>query len=452
MIEHMFDTEVPFDDDVELLEELTRQGLESWLAEGHDAAPGIPPELQVQAPGPVLAMMLSTVDIRVLPGPQRVAVLQARRRMLSHLQGQFYADVAAVADAVIETLGEAADDDPAFAEQAAASELRAALHLTRRAADEELALARSLQRRLPEVWEAMISGAIDRRHARLMVHGTDHLSAVRARRVACAALERAPQLTTGQLTALLRKLSAEVDPVDAKERYELAVDQRRVVVEPTTEGTANVHLLDLSPEDAMRISDRLNAAATQLRREGESRSMDQLRADVAVDVLLSGGVGGPARSSGRVTLTADLATLAELAEHAGELGGYGPVIADVARQVAEKGHDAEWRFSVTDDQGRPVQTGTTRRRPSSQQRREVEAGHPRCVFPGCRMPSSQCDLDHTTPWAAGGSTTVDNLLPLCRHDHRLRHEAGWTYGTTPEGDIAWISPLEQHYVGAGRSP
>ena len=446
----MFDIEVVFEDDTELIEDITKRELEAWLAE--EPQPGLPHELQSQRPGIALAAMLSTVEVRALTGPQRVAVLKARQRMLSHLQGRLYADMAAVADAVIETLGDDADDDPGFAEQAAASELRAALHLTRKTADDELAMARSLQRRLPEVWEAMVSGSVDDRRARLMIHRTDHLSAADARRVARAALGKAPELTTGQLTALLRKLAAEADPAHARTQYEHAVDQRRVVMEPTPDGTANLHLLDLSPADAIRIRDRLNEAARRLRRTGEGRSMDQLRADVAVDVLLSGGCEGNEMSGGSITLTADLVTLAELAEHAGDLGGYGPVIADIARQVAEHAHEAEWRFAVTDDEGRPVHTGTTRRRPTTQQRRDVEARHPRCVFPGCRMPSSQCDLDHTTPWADGGPTAFSNLAPLCRHDHRLRHEAGWRYGRTSEGELEWVSPLGQRYVTSGRSP
>lgn len=181
--------------------------------------------------------------------------------------------------------------------------------------------------------------------------------------------------------------------------------------------------------------------------------MDQLRADVAVDVLLSDGEPGRSRSTGgTVTLTADLATLAELADAAGDLGGYGPVIADIARQVAERAPEAEWRFSVNDDEGRPVHTGTTRRRPTNRQRRDVETLYPRCVFPGCRMPANQCDLDHTIPWAEGGTTTISNLAPLCRHDHRLRHEAGWRYGRTDRGDLEWVSPLGQRYATSGRSP
>ena len=75
--------------------------------------------------------------------------------------------------------------------------------------------------------------------------------------------------------------------------------------------------------------------------------------------------------------------------------GYGPVIADIARQVAENQPGAEWRWSLTHpDSGMVLDNGTTRRRPSTGQRRHVEARRPNCVFPGCRRPALDCDLDH----------------------------------------------------------
>ncbi|MGI8823239.1 MAG: HNH endonuclease signature motif containing protein [Acidimicrobiia bacterium] len=61
-------------------------------------------------------------------------------------------------------------------------------------------------------------------------------------------------------------------------------------------------------------------------------------------------------------------------------------------------------------------------RPGPGQRRQVETGNPTCVSPGCRIPAAGCDLDHRIPWSQGGPTSNDNLTPLCRHDHRIRHQ------------------------------
>ncbi len=457
----MFDSSTSAEDwlnqpeDGDLLFRLTEQALQEWLAS--DDRPGsqssLPHLVRTEEPGLVLAASLAEVDVRDLSGSDRVAVMQACQRMASHYQAKLYESMASVADAVIESLGEAADDEPGLAEQAAATEIRAALHLTRKAADGELGVARGFQRRLPDVWEALASGRIDRRRANLILHQTGHLTAAAAREVSRRALEKAPELTTGQLTALLKRLSLEENPADAKIRYEAAIEDRRVVVEPTIDGTANLHLYDISPETAMDISKRIDAAARQLKTADETRTMDQLRADVATDLLLS-SEGGRLDSGrhGGVTITTTLSTLAGLTEHPGDLSGYGPVISDIARQVTEQARDGSWTFTVTDGDGRPKFTGVTRRRPTASQQRQVESEYPTCVFPGCRMPASDCDLDHRETWAEGGATEPGNLAPLCRHDHRMRHEAGWQYQRNDEGDHRWSSPLGEQYVTSARAP
>jgi hypothetical protein len=64
----------------------------------------------------------------------------------------------------------------------------------------------------------------------------------------------------------------------------------------------------------------------------------------------------------------------------------------------------------------------------------------RCRFPGCRTPATRCDLDHNDPWPAG-TTNCDNLCCLCRHHHRLSHQApGWTMHRLPGGGLAWTTP------------
>ena len=67
----------------------------------------------------------------------------------------------------------------------------------------------------------------------------------------------------------------------------------------------------------------------------------------------------------------------------------------------------------------------------------------RCRFPGCRARAHRCDLDHTTPWPHG-TTTAANLCCLCRHHHRLSHQApGWHLRTLPDGGLHWTTPTGQ---------
>jgi hypothetical protein len=82
-------------------------------------------------------------------------------------------------------------------------------------------------------------------------------------------------------------------------------------------------------------------------------------------------------------------------------------------------------------------------RPPAALDRYVRHRDRRCRFPGCRTRAARCDLDHTTPWPAG-STTATNLSCLCRHHHRLRHQApGWTLHAHPDGALRWTTPTGQ---------
>ncbi len=264
-------------------------------------------------------------------------------------------------------------------------------------------------------------------------------------------ITHASHLTTGQLRARIDRIAIEADPEAAQQRYDTAINDRRIVTEATPSGTANLLGLELPPHRVTAISRRINHLARSLNTKDETRSIDQLRADVYLDLL--GGKDYANNTGGGVELRIDLDTLAGLTEHPGEIAGYGPVIADVAKQVTKQQQDTQWRWTVTDRAtGQPIANGTTQRRPTANRRRDVETRHPTCIFPGCRMPAIDCDLDHRTRWVDGGETTIDNLTPLCRHDHRIRHQAGWTHQPLPNGDHQWTTKLLHTYTTSGRPP
>ena len=76
--------------------------------------------------------------------------------------------------------------------------------------------------------------------------------------------------------------------------------------------------------------------------------------------------------------------------------------------------------------------------------------HPQCVFPWCTRPAARCDADHTTSHATGGPTCICNLAPLCRHHHRLKTFAGWSYRPLDPlhepGVYLWIDPHGLEYL------
>jgi hypothetical protein len=229
---------------------------------------------------------------------------------------------------------------------------------------------------------------------------------------------------------------------------------------PDRNGMA-VLLADLDETDAHRIHRRLTAIARGLTGDGESRTCDQLRADVLVDLILHppgraagtpGTVGsrgsradepqsvapdGPVGASGvpasgrpEIQVVVSLETLLGISEDPAEIPGMGPIPADLARTLAAEG---TWRAWVVDASGAVVSTGSRGYVPSVTVARAVRAREPLCRMPGCRQPSLRCDLDHTIPYPRG-ATSPANLGPLCRRHHVLKTHAGWQLEPDPHPD------------------
>jgi hypothetical protein len=401
--------------------------------------PGIPKGLAEIPPGPWLAGILASIDRDSLTGHDRVVLMQAQRRQVAHYEAELYASMNAVVESTEELDLESAVD-------AAADEIRAALTLTRRSAENQLGFAQQLVVDYPHVWEALQSGSIDVPRAMVLVNATCHLEPEHRDAVVEEGLKRAPTQTTGQLRARLDRFAMAIDPDVARKRYQQGLDGRHVAVEANSDGTANLYGISLAAADTQAALRRVNRIAKSLKTGDEERSLDQLRADVFLDLLNGRGQDrGAGINRGAVEITVDLQTLAGLSESPGELNGYGPVIADVARQVVLDQADSTHRITVK-DRGNPIWTGTTRRRATTHQTRQVGVRNRTCVFPGCRMPAADCDLDHTQDFAMGGPTIVDNLAPLCRHDHRAKHQRGWTLERHGPGAYQWTSPLGHTYA------
>ncbi len=398
--------------------------------------------------GAELAVALAGLDRDRLAGDDRVEVLKARSRLKAHVDAQLIADMVSIIDAEHEVSSWWRPTD--VIHDQATAEIQAALTWTRRASDHQVAFASTLYVDYPQVWKALDAGLIDLPKARIICNQTVHLDAEVRDKVVEIALERAPRQSTGLLAARIRRMAIWVDPDDAKKRYRAGLEDRRVASEANHDGTANLFGMNMSPSETQAAMRRINRLARRMKKKGDERTIDQIRADIFLD-LLNGRNGAKGRDRGTVDIRADLATLAGLSENPGEIPGFGPVVADIARQVAEQQHDAEWRYTVTDENGAPIATGTTRRRPDAAMTRRVQATAGTCVFPSCRMPSLDCDLDHNLAWVESGATVDENLTPFCRHHHVIKHH-GWTITQIEPGVCRLVSPLGLVYVTRPEPP
>lgn len=396
--------------------------------------------------GSDLAKLVETLDSTSLSERERIELISAQRRLASHYLAQSYRQISVHFDHNIRLMPSEMD----LAALQTEVEVGTALHLTGRSARFEFEIAWGLSR-LPEVWASFDRGDIDNRRARVLVDYLSHLDKSESSFVLERVLDDAPYLTTGQLRARLAKLCLMANPDESKLRYQNALGKRRVESRATEQGTAE--LTGADPDRAEAAYRRLTHLARKLKRKGESRTIDQLRADLLLDLLL--GTEQPATTGhrGSVDIRVDLKTLAGLNEAPGDLQGFGPVVSDIARQVTARQHDCRWSFTVTDPQtGLPLHQGVTRRRPRTAVRQAVQAHNPTCIFPGCRMPAQRCDLDHRRLYSQGGLTCEDNLAPLCRRHHRVRHLLAWQHRPLPGGDHLWTSAIGRKYTTSGRSP
>ncbi|MDT7595953.1 MAG: hypothetical protein QOJ06_1499 [Pseudonocardiales bacterium] len=231
-------------------------------------------------------------------------------------------------------------------------------------------------------------------------------------------LPRAPGLSTGQLIEQIKKLAVALDLDWARRRYEQALADRKVVGYRNADGSANLSGLNLPVDRVAAACGHIDALAKAVKRAGDLRPIDHIRADLflgmtdgtytglddaeIIDQLLSthradnsqdtGGTYpnddgddgaepakdasaaapdpqvGPVRaavgSGAGVELRVRLPTLLGHDQYPAELAGWGPVHAELARELATALGGAQWRFAITDELGHLHHCGITQVRPT----------------------------------------------------------------------------------------
>jgi hypothetical protein len=187
---------------------------------------------------------------------------------------------------------------------------------------------------------------------------------------------------------------------------------------------------------------------------GDQRSKDMKRADALAAIasqFLSSTLDDvtPHRRPLTVNVTIDLPTLMGLAENPGDLAGYGPIPASVAREIAA---DARWKRFITDPiTGNLLDFGREHYEPPQALKDFLIARDRTCRFPGCSRSATLSDLDHAKSWESGGETSTENLGALCRRHHKLKTHHGWRVESFADGSCLWKSPAGKEFFTPARS-
>lgn len=90
-------------------------------------------------------------------------------------------------------------------------------------------------------------------------------------------------------------------------------------------------------------------------------------------------------------------------------------------------------------QGEPLSIGRSSRAIPTGIRRALTIRDGACQFPGCDC-QQHLDAHHIIHWANGGETSLDNLVELCHHHHRLMHEGQFTVRRLADGKLEFKRP------------
>lgn len=292
-------------------------------------------------------------------------------------------------------------------------------------------LARALQE-APGVGRAMAEGKLPAARAQVLLAAVE-TSPEAFRRDEARLVSAAEELAVPELRRELARWQQQQDPQGAAEAARRLYQRRRLFLCSTPEGMLHVDG-DLDPETGAVVQTALASLTDAWGRDGKDpRTPAQRRADALGEICRRHlqdpdrpRVGG---ERPHLVLRVEASSLGAGTGEVPELVGAGPVTLQAAHRIA---CDA----SVV-----PVPSGPSgaldlgRRTPvvGTALRRAVVERDRGCRFPGCGRPTAWCEVHHVRHWAHGGTTSLANLVLLCRFHHRLVHEGGFGVEAVGEG-------------------
>jgi len=328
-------------------------------------------------------------------------------------------------------------------------------------ARQQLNVALFLSTHLPFVWQLCQSGQLDAYRAITIADLARHrLDTVEQWRQLGERLERFltrhlrdfAELGVAMVTCTLKQLRNKLNyecrvlaSAKGEEEFAQAYAERSVRTFEDERGVGTLSV-DGRVDDVILARHRIRHAAKRMRADGDARTLDQLSADIALDILIgrTDDLPVPAYARPIINLTVPVETVMGSADLPGVLNGATVLPASLARSIAST-PGSTWHRLLTDPAGGAAELSTASYQPTEAIWRSVVAERPRCYRPGCDRPAVECELDHRVPWPEGPTSTT-NLQPACKRDHKAKHSPGFavspTVFRTPAGFEHPIVPEE----------
>lgn len=313
--------------------------------------------------------------------------------------------------------------------------------LSPRAAREHVRVARAL-RDLPLTRDAFESGRLSYAKARVLTRVADGASEADL-------LELARHATAAQLERMLRafrRVSTAEAQAAQENRYvawhwdedgSLCLRARL----PAEEGALVLAALEEAHDALVRERDDSEGGPAGPRPDPDRQREHPLptHADALCSVAETALASGPTPRAGperhQLTVEVDLDCIARDGDGSVHVRD-GPALApETARRLGCDGA----LVPILSSGGEVLSVGRRTRSVPPHIRRALESRDKGCRFPGCES-RRWVDAHHIRHWAMGGETSLDNLVLLCRHHHRLLHEGGYSVGRRTASELEFRRP------------
>jgi hypothetical protein len=420
---------------------------------------------------------IESIDLGGLSADDAVTVLQELQRFTAYVAGVEAELRSRVTDKVVAEVQALMDQDAdpgrqrfVCAEQVAFSEITAALRMSPRTGEARILEAQELTNAWRPLLEAMLAGEITIDHTRavgrelrnLPGHGSAEPVVEKAYRKSCAKVlaQVVPFATThtpGETARKARALVTAVDPAGARARRRKAAEQDHgVFLNPLEPGTSEIRaVMPTAYAEAVHQAVRMLAKDSRFEVSDGCITKGQRQAAALVALTL-GDPGSVAEVTGpvaeakikvHVTVLVPLEAITSNSDACGRVGNI-PATADEVRDLIAQAalKSSTIRRLVTDSTGCVLDAGRSHYLASDLQKLVIRLRDGYCRFPGCNAPAERCEVDHATPYDAGGPTDLWDLGPLCKHHHQMKTGGYWHIITSHrDGTCRWRSPLGRIY-------
>lgn len=374
--------------------------------------------------------------------------------------------------------------------RAIAAEVAGVMKTTDRSVQRQIGEATELVEDYSSTLDAWEAGVITRGHVRAIVDAGSILPPDQRPAFESIALAECEHDTPGRVRQRLDLIAESMHPRTLTERHRDAREQRDVRVITLSDGMSALSttgptllidaIYDRLTQQARGVVDARTQAAADLRASNDAtemdaappatapaeltsqqiiasdtRTMDQLRADILVDMLLTAapdadptrtddGPGALGAIRAKVQIVVPALTLLGSDDQPTDLVGRAPIDPETARELACLTRSPWERILTNPVTGAVLHVDTYQR--TSAIDRYLRARDQHCRFPGCRLPAIRCEVDHTIDHALGGPTDSRNLAHLCQRHHSMKQFTAWRVRQLPDGVLEWTSPLGRTYT------